>query len=238
MRYLAFTLYAPMASFGEVAVGARRTSWTRPGRSGVLGLLAGALGIDRHDDEGHADLDQSLYFAVRTDAVGTPLTDYHVAQTPGNRAGQTYATRREELAAGDLNTILSTREWRTDGFYTAVLWPRPGMAPDMDGYLAALERPYYSLYLGRRAGPFGLPLHPELLDADSLLEALAQRTPTPVEDRVLMRLQTDSTPEIACDHDVPGLPEARVERRRDSVVSRSRWQFRDRLEATFRQPAA
>ena len=44
MGFLLFTLYAPMASFGEVAVGERRMSWSRPGRSAILGMVAARLG--------------------------------------------------------------------------------------------------------------------------------------------------------------------------------------------------
>ena len=51
MRFLLFTLYAPMGSFGEIAVGERRMSWARPGRSAVLGLVAAAQGIERGDEE-------------------------------------------------------------------------------------------------------------------------------------------------------------------------------------------
>ena len=50
MRFLLFTLYAPMGSFGEIAVGERRMSWARPGRSAILGLVAAAQGVDRADE--------------------------------------------------------------------------------------------------------------------------------------------------------------------------------------------
>ncbi|MCY4377532.1 MAG: type I-E CRISPR-associated protein Cas5/CasD, partial [Spirochaetaceae bacterium] len=112
MRILLFTLYAPMASFGEVAVGERRMSWARPGRSAVLGLVAAALGNKRADEAAHRKLEDALHYAVRTDAPGRPLIDYHTAQTPRARRGRTFATRREELRSENLHTVLSTREWR------------------------------------------------------------------------------------------------------------------------------
>ena len=231
MRFLLFTLYAPMASFGEVAVGERRMGWTRPARSAVLGLLAAARGIDRADEAAHQDLEESLHYAVRTEASGRPFTDYHTAQVPSTRRGRTFATRREELRADKLNTVLSTREWRTDAFFTAAVWPRPGKTVDLDRLSQALHAPHYTLYLGRRAAPLGLPLNPVVVDAPSFLEAFAMRAPTDVEQEVLGRIGPDENPEIACDYDVEGLPDVRVERRRDSIASRSRWQFSDRLEA-------
>ena len=233
MRFLLFTLYAPIASFGEVAVGERRMGWTRPARSAVLGLLAAARGIDRADEAAHRDLEESLHYAVRTEASGSPFNDYHTAQVPSARRGRTFATRRNEVRADRLNTVLSTREWRTDAYFTAAVWPRPGHSPDLDGLSRALNMPHYTLYLGRRSAPLGLPLNPTVLDAPSFLEAFAMRAATDVEREVLERVGSDETPEIACDHDIEGLADVRVERRRDAIASRSRWQFNDRLEAVL-----
>jgi len=55
--FLLASLYAPMASWGEITVGERRTSWDRPSRSAILGLVAAALGIEREDQDGHDALD-------------------------------------------------------------------------------------------------------------------------------------------------------------------------------------
>ena len=233
MRFLVFTLYAPMASFGEIAVGERRMGWTRPGRSAVLGLIAAARGIDRADEAAHRDLEESLHYAVRTDASGRPFTDYHTAQVPTTRRGRTFATRREELGVEKLNTVLSTREWRTDTFYTVAVWPRVGRSVDLPAMSAAMKSPHFTLYLGRRAAPLGLPLNPTVIKAPTFLRALAMREATDVEREILQFIGPADAPEIACDYDVAGLPDVRIERRRDGIASRSRWQFNDRLEAVL-----
>ena len=160
MRFLLFTLYAPMASFGEIAVGERRMSWARPGRSAVLGLVAAALGHKRNDDAAHQRLEASLYYAVRTDAPGRPFVDYHTAQTPKARKGRTFATRKEELESDALNTVLSTREWRTDASFTVALWLRSDGTVVLDDIAAGLRLPQFVLYLGRKSAPLGLPLNP------------------------------------------------------------------------------
>ncbi len=49
-RYLTFALVAPLASFGGIAVGERRSGWDRPARSAVLGLIGACLGLEREDD--------------------------------------------------------------------------------------------------------------------------------------------------------------------------------------------
>ena len=233
MRFLVFTLYAPLGSFGEVAVGERRMSWARPGRSAILGLVAAAQGIERTDEASHQRLENDLHYAVRTDATGRSFLDYHTAQTPKARRGQSFATRREELVADDLHTVLSTREWRSDASFTVVLWLRRNGSLDLDEIAGALGRPSFMLYLGRKSAPLGLPLNPGIVDADTFMDALAAREPNGEEEAVLGRIRGDASThgDIAFDHDAPGAPaDALLERRRDAVASRIRWQFGDRLE--------
>ena len=238
MRFLLFTLYAPMGSFGEIAVGERRTSWARPGRSAVLGLVAAARGIDRADEEAHQRLEAGLHYAVRTDAPGRPLIDYHTAQTPKARKGRKFSTRREELNSDGLNTVLSVREWRADTCFTVALWPRPAQSVDLDEIADALRQPRFVLYVGRKSAPLGLPLKPEMVETDTFLAAFVARQPGDEERRVLQSIRIAGAPAgegtIAFDHDVPEVPpETRVERRRDGLVSRRRWQFADRLEGVI-----
>jgi CRISPR-associated Cas5-like protein len=116
MDFLVFQLQAPLASWGDTAVGEYRGSYEYPGESALLGLLAAALGIRREDDSALAGLRQGYGFAVGVQDAGTLLRDYHTAQVPGRTAlkGRPHATRRDELAVPkrDLHTILSTRDYR------------------------------------------------------------------------------------------------------------------------------
>ena len=230
MQFLLFTLYAPMASFGEIAVGERRMSWARPSRSAVLGLVAAARGLDRADEDAHAELEESLYYAVRTDAPGRSLLDYHTAQTPKARRGLTYSTRREEVSAENLNTVLSTREWLSDACFTVCLWEREGGAVSLDDLAAALREPHFVLYVGRKSGPLGLPLDPALIVAETFSEAFENRERKAVEREILDNIgASDGTAApIAVDHDAAA--GGRIERRRDAIVNRTRWQFGERLE--------
>lgn len=224
-----------MASFGEIAVGERRMGWTRPARSAVLGLVAAAQGLERTDQDAHANLESSLHYAVRTDAPGKSFMDYHTAQTPTSRKGKTYETRREELGADALNTVLSTREWRADALFTACLWPRDGSAIHLGELADAMRQPRFVLYLGRKSAPLGLPLSPAIVEAATLLEAFERRQVGTEEEKVLARIGVNARAQIAFDADVEADligdgGEFRQERRRDSVVDRVRWQFAERLE--------
>jgi|SRR6516165_1989733 CRISPR system Cascade subunit CasD len=237
MRFLIFTYYAPMGAMGEIAPGERRMAFARPARSAVLGLVAAGLGL-RRDDPAHAALERGLGYAIRTDSAGRPFTDYHTAQTPQHRRGRAFATRREEVAAHSLNTVLSVREWRTDALYTIALWEREGTAIGLDAIVAALNYPRFVLYGGRKSGPLGLPLAPRLVDADSLLDAFVA-DPIPAEQgRIICRLLRRVRPrgstasaEVAFDLDAEvDVTAEHIETRRDAVAARARFQFGERQE--------
>ena len=125
--YLIFTIAAPMASFGmKYDPGEWRNSANRPSKSGVLGLIAAALGIEREEQARFDALRDSLGFAVRVDDPGQPAYDYHTSQVPPQKRNRRFATRADELAVPktELKTILSTREFRVNAFATPALWLR------------------------------------------------------------------------------------------------------------------
>ena len=170
--YIAFTLYGPLQAWGEAAVGEIRGTASRPTKSGVLGLVAAALGIARDDDTAMAALHRDFAFSVRIDSPGEPLHDYHTTQSPVSRKGAVWPTRQRELAAVSLNTILSTRHYRADACYTIALRIRGGADPEQ--IVRAFRSPAYALFLGRRSCPPALPIRPVLIEAEDLEQAFAQ----------------------------------------------------------------
>ena len=177
--------------------------------------MAAAQGIERKDEAAHQNLEAGLHYAVRTDAPGRPFIDYHTAQTPRARRGRVFSTRGEELRSENLNTVLSVREWRADACFTVALWPRPDHKVDLPGIAGALRQPRFVLYLGRKSAPLGLPLNPEIIEAESFMKAFAARQGTAVDGSLLRRIRIDGMAygEVAFDHDAPGAPaETRVER--------------------------
>lgn len=175
LEHLVFRLFGPFASWGEVAVGNHRPTAEAPTRSGLLGLIAAAFGIERADATGLRQLATSLQFAVEVRHPGTPLTDYHTAQTRHVRAGTLFATRREELEVEgtNLETILTAREYRTCASYVVALWPKDGTARDLHEVRSKLESPVFAPYLGRRSCVLAHPLAPTIVQAATLADALA-----------------------------------------------------------------
>ena len=230
--FLLLTLAGPMAAWGDVAVGESRPAYSRPSKSGVLGLIAAALGLARDDDAGHHALREGTGFAVWPTAPGRLLLDYHTAQVPTGTAGRGLPTRRDELAHPAVNTTLSTRAYRTDARAVVALWTRPDARWSLSEIQDALRTPVYPLYLGRRACPPSEPLDPQVLSAESPADAFAAYEASRVA-------QTDDPSARAAfsDPDAPGLPDSLdTTTRRDDPVHRGRRAFADRREVRFDVP--
>ena len=234
-KHLVFLLYAPLGAMGGVAVGERRAGFDRPGKSAIVGLAAAGLGLDRSDETAHVALADGYGLGLGEIVSGRLLSDYHTTQTPPHRQNRRFATRREELAVDDLGTILSVREYRTDPAYLVVLWPRGTPPWSLNQLADALKRPHFTVYFGRKACPLGVPLDPREVEADGPRSAiqtyLAARTP---EQRNFLRdLRLDGSPSaLALDLDGANnrANVMRIERRRDTLESRRRWQFGLRSE--------
>ncbi len=247
MDYLVFRLYGPMASWGEVAMGANRHSASYPGKSAVLGLLGAALGIRREDDDGQQMLADHYALAIKQVCSGTLLKDYHTAQVPDSVGKFRYRTRRDELIVGQdrLKTVLSSREYRTDAQAIVALTAVGQARWTLQQLQAALQRPQYQLYLGRKACPLAAPLQAEMIAADGFYTALNDYQPKPLlidqpdwvsESRYLR-------PDAVCHFywqgslaqftgDAVQIPPQAVQQlvRHDQPLSRSRWQFQPRQE--------
>ena len=221
-------------------MGERRPGWDRPGRSAVLGRVAAALGLDRAAEAEHLALEAGLGMAVRTDAAGRVLVDYHTAQVPrADRRRGRLPTRAAELAQPELETILTRREYRTDALHLVALWARGPLPAPLAELHAALLAPRYVLYAGRKSCPLGLPLDPRLIEAADAPAALAARAELAEEPEALLYRRLRASPgTVALDPDgLAAADVARLERRRDRLVSRRRWQFAEREEAILRPMA-
>ena len=77
MPVLLMRLAAPMQSWGASSRFTRRETEMMPTKSGVIGMLAAALGIGR--DEPLTRF-AGLRFGVRIDQPGTIMSDFHTAE--------------------------------------------------------------------------------------------------------------------------------------------------------------
>ncbi|MFJ3659200.1 type I-E CRISPR-associated protein Cas5/CasD [Streptomyces sp. NPDC090119] len=85
---LLLRLAGPLQSWGLTGRFAQRDTHSRPTKSGVIGLCAAALGLDREEPLGEL---AEVVFGVRADRPGTPMRDYHTV------GGGTFPLRPRDL---------------------------------------------------------------------------------------------------------------------------------------------
>jgi CRISPR system Cascade subunit CasD len=230
-EYLLFRLYGPLVAWGDIAVGEYRPSFAHPSKSAVMGLIAASVGLRRDQEEAQRALAESYSFAVMVDAMGNLLRDYHTTQVPPARKGVRHPTRRSELAFHDINTILSSRDYRTDALYTVAIWGTREPFPYSLGQLVeALKKPAFSLYLGRKSCPPSLPLQPRLISSNSLRGAFEGAPFKDAEFLGNLFSQAEYS-SVYWEGEAPsGFDEQHIITRRDDPVSVRRRQFAERRE--------
>jgi CRISPR system CASCADE complex protein casD len=134
MSTLLLRLAAPLQAWGTDSKFEVRRTNREPSKSGVIGLLAAALGLRRD-----ADLSKltALRFGVRVDRNGEVIKDFHMAKA-------------------EKTSYLTYRYYLSDAIFLVGL-------ESMDrGFLELLENalrnPCFPLFLGRRSCPPTLPL--------------------------------------------------------------------------------
>ncbi|MBN9430531.1 MAG: type I-E CRISPR-associated protein Cas5/CasD [Burkholderiales bacterium] len=240
--YLLIRLYGPLASWGDIAVGEIRHSAVHPSRSALLGLLGAALGIERGDESAQHALATGYRFGIKLEAVGLPLRDYHTVQVGVPPRKASFRTRRQELAADKVDTLLSAREYRCDSLSLVAIEATATAPYDLAQVAQALRCPHFPLYLGRRSCPLAIPLAPVLVSAGTLREVLDETSLPPliglserrpqawpsILDRRVFQL---GQPRYYWEDGMQSGMQASFEsRRHDQPVSRSRWQFSPRRE--------
>jgi CRISPR system Cascade subunit CasD len=112
-----------------------------PSKSGVLGLVAAALGMARDDDVRLAALAR-LELVVRIDRPGALLHDYQTAGGGRFRGNDKY------LVHGAKDCVPTHRYLLQDASFLAGIGGDDGLVDEITGALAA---PRWPLFLGRRA---------------------------------------------------------------------------------------
>ena len=149
MTVLLLRIAGPLQAWGVRSRFTVRSTELAPTRSGIIGMVAAAVGRRRTDPI--EDL-LALRFGVRKDQPGRVIRDFHTART----------------LDGKESMPLSNRYYLADAVFLAGI---EGDRPLLEGIDEALQHPAFPLYLGRRSCP---PTHPVSLGLReaTLLDAL------------------------------------------------------------------
>jgi len=173
---LAFIIDAPLQSWGSASKFQRRETESWPTKSALVGVLAAALGIDKHALD---EAEQLSPFAALTFSVlrwpklhpALRLADFH---TVGGGYDKTDPVQRLHIPrkAGDgspFGTVITRRSYLTDARFIALF---PGDEATLKRAAAALLDPVWGVWFGRKACIPAELLSPVV--AASPREALAQ----------------------------------------------------------------
>jgi CRISPR system Cascade subunit CasD len=177
MSVLLIRLAGPMQSWGTRSRFPHRDTEFEPSRSGVVGMLCAALGFPRgaaqHTYKGatihfrQLAEPQLLPMAVRVNREGRLMQDYHTTQN----FPEDYFQRATKRKKTTLITVLSERFYLADADFLVGL---EGVRPFLDRLDAALRRPVWPLFLGRKAFVPALPVSEGVFE-DDLREVLKSR---------------------------------------------------------------
>lgn len=166
-KLLILRLDGPLQSWGTMSKWDERGTDDFPSKSGIVGLLGCAMGLDR-GDAALAALNDSVTFAVRADRPGVRAADFQtVTGSPlRNAEGKPKSTG---------NTLISVRSYLQDACFTVVLEADAAWHARIT---AAMRDPKWCMYLGRKACVPSRPvLECEEPEYESLMEALRRYPP-------------------------------------------------------------
>lgn len=144
-------LDGPMQSWADTGFGQIREAGPFPSRAGVLGIVAAALGVPRADGRLVA-LHSAFRVHVAVARPGHVRRDFHTVDT------------------GRASPTLTWRDYHHDACFAALVESDDDAA--VSAAVAALRRPVYPAFLGRRACPPAQPLLPDP-DHEASLAGLA-----------------------------------------------------------------
>lgn len=177
---LAFLIDAPLQSWGASSKFQRRETESWPTKSALVGVLAAALGIDKHapdEIEKIAPLAALKFSVFRWPkmVLSVQLTDFHTiggGYVKTDPSGKLSIPRK----AGDgspFGTVITRRTYLTDARFIALF---QGDRRTLDAAAAALLDPVWGIWFGRKACIPAEPLSPVIATSPcGALAALLQQ---------------------------------------------------------------
>lgn len=172
--FLIIRLQGVMQAWGKHTYEDMRLTEIFPTRSGLIGLLGACLGISRDKHQQLQDLGHSFRYAVRIDQReirNRPLSTRKI------RDFHTVLDTRKVNGSVNENPVISHREYLCDAHFSVVLETLEGAVYPQAQIADALQKPFYTPYLGRRSCPITAPLYGGICEAEDLISALSKIAP-------------------------------------------------------------
>lgn len=161
--WLALYLDAPLQSWGYQSRFDRRTTLPYPTRSGVIGLISAAMGIDRGDTHALRRFDV-VQITVLTFRHGPSMIDFHTVGGGYDRLTEKrfiVHTAQNKLRPPGQETVVTHREFLQHAKYGAIVIGPPIVIVEIAD---ALIDPVWGIWLGRKACVPASPVHQGIFD--------------------------------------------------------------------------
>jgi CRISPR system Cascade subunit CasD len=200
---LAFFIDSPLQSWGTSSRFQRRETGAFPSKSGIVGMLAAALGVDKQASGEAARLRELCELCLTVLAVPkeghvsvTRLQDFHTIGGGYDKTDPVAKRRIPHRAAGPVfGTVITHRAYLTDARFIAVL---EGDGGTLAQCVSALENPVWGIWFGRKACLPASPLAPVMAaDIRAALETLAGRLGVEPKDWSHLEGVTEHPGEVA-----------------------------------------
>jgi len=201
MPALAFYIDAPLQSWGASSKFQYRETNAFPTKSALVGIIAAALGIDKHSPTETAalqpitDLKMTVVRIDKEQHAPARLTDFHTVgagYTPlnGRDSSSWNAMMCNHKASGGVKKtngtpdgVITRRSYLTDARFVALF---SGDQTVLDQVQAALTDPTWGIWFGRKTCLPATPLSPQIEKSeqaafDALLKFLPEHNPAPLE---------------------------------------------------------
>lgn len=195
-------LEGPLQAWGERARWSVRDTAPEPTKSGVVGMLACALGLK--SDNALRALSQAVRIGVRCDRPGRQIVDYHTVGANYGRPVLLTAQGKPKISSGAPHTEETWRHYLCDAAFIVAV---RGQSADIGKLSRAIQSPVWPIYLGRKACVPSCPPYAGVGTYESLKDALREWDPP--EEPVRAVLECGPTDPASA-------------RRRDEIASRSR----------------
>jgi len=174
---LAIYLDAPLQSWGVASQFQFRDTEAHPSKSGILGMIAAALGIDKNaaDEETHiGELSALTLSTFKVTGMGghrgqrariTRLVDFHTIGGGYDKKDPLEASHIPQKASGGaFGTVITRRTYLNDARFIAVL---TGDMPLIERVLSALNDPVWGMWFGRKCCIPSAPLLPTMAETEN-----------------------------------------------------------------------
>tara|TARA_R110001583_G_scaffold130638_2_gene282336 strand:- start:6009 stop:6656 length:648 start_codon:yes stop_codon:yes gene_type:complete len=139
-----------LSAYGLQTFDVHRRANHFPTRSGIIGLLAAAMGITRKDQSALYKLSENVDVAVQVNQAGKKMVDYHTVQN-----------FRSPMGKIQNGTKPTYREYWCDSEHTFAISANDELIEQL---AAAVKSPKFTLFQGRKSCPLTRPLFEKLIE--------------------------------------------------------------------------